>query len=189
VSRAFRSVGAQLSLALLIVVAVALGVVYETVVPSLENRLIETRTSQLEEAGTSLALRVPGTPVDEQNFVENASASTNARVLLVSLLAAEPEPLLQVFRDSRGATLSEDIQSDPIAIRALLRERSESGTVERDVRVKILAADDQSWAAKATHARFPGKSCVIWFGAVAQRPTTDAQRRQENRSGVPVCDD
>ena len=58
----------------------------------------------------------------------------------------------------------------------------------RDVRVKILAADDQSWAAKATHARFPGKSCVIWFGAVAQRPVTDAQQLQENRSGVPVCD-
>jgi signal transduction histidine kinase len=131
VSRAFRSVGAQLSLALLIVVAVALGVVYENVVPSLKNRLIETRISQLEEAGANLALRVPGTPVDEQNFVENAAASTNARVLLVSLLAAEPEPLLQVFRDSRGATLSEDIQSDPIAIRALLSERSESGTVER----------------------------------------------------------
>ena len=59
----------------------------------------------------------------------------------------------------------------------------------RDVRVKILAADDQSWAAKATHARFPGKSCVIWFGAVAQRPATDAQQKHENRSGVPVCDD
>jgi hypothetical protein len=59
----------------------------------------------------------------------------------------------------------------------------------RDVRVKILAADDQSWAAKATHARFPGKSCVIWFGTVAQRPATDAQQLQENRSGVPVCDE
>jgi hypothetical protein len=59
----------------------------------------------------------------------------------------------------------------------------------RDVRVKILTADGQSWAAKATHARSPGKSCVIWFGAVAQRPSTDAQRRQENRPGTPVCDD
>ncbi len=130
-SRALRSVGAQLSLALLLVVAVALGVVYETVVPSLKNRLINTRISQLEQAGTSLARRVPGTPVDEQNFVENASASTNARVLLVTLLAAEPEPLLQVFRDSRGVTLSEDVQRDPIAIRSLLLERSESGTVQR----------------------------------------------------------
>jgi hypothetical protein len=59
----------------------------------------------------------------------------------------------------------------------------------RDVRVKILAADAQSWAAKATHAKFPGKSCVIWFGPVAQRPVTDAQRRQSNRAGQPICDD
>ena len=42
-----RSVGAQLSLALLLVVAIALGVVYLAVVPSLENRLVNTRVSQL----------------------------------------------------------------------------------------------------------------------------------------------
>lgn len=59
----------------------------------------------------------------------------------------------------------------------------------RDVRVRILSADDRSWAAEATHARFPGKSCVIWFGPAAQRPATDAQRRQANQSGEPVCDD
>jgi hypothetical protein len=59
----------------------------------------------------------------------------------------------------------------------------------RDVRVKILAADGESWAAKATHARLPGKSCVIWFGHIAQRPATDAQRRRGDRSGVPVCDE
>jgi hypothetical protein len=59
----------------------------------------------------------------------------------------------------------------------------------RDVRVRILASDRDSWAAKATHANFPGKSCVIWFGAVSQRPVTDAQRRQADQPGVPVCDD
>jgi hypothetical protein len=59
----------------------------------------------------------------------------------------------------------------------------------RDVRVRILASDRDSWAAKATHARFPGKSCVIWFGAVSLRPVTDAQRRQADQPGVPVCDD
>ncbi|MFL5531467.1 MAG: hypothetical protein ACJ8BC_05785 [Gemmatimonadales bacterium] len=58
----------------------------------------------------------------------------------------------------------------------------------KDVQVRILSADAQSWTAKATHARFPGKSCVIWFGPVAQPPVTDAQRRQETRPGVPVCD-
>jgi hypothetical protein len=59
----------------------------------------------------------------------------------------------------------------------------------RDVRVKILVADGQSWAAKATHARLPGKSCVIWFGSISERPVTDAQGRRGNQSGVPVCDD
>jgi hypothetical protein len=58
----------------------------------------------------------------------------------------------------------------------------------RDVQVEILAADGESWSAKATHARFPGKSCVIWFGPVSQRPTTSAQRREANRPGAPVCD-
>jgi hypothetical protein len=59
----------------------------------------------------------------------------------------------------------------------------------QDVRVEILTADAQSWAAKATHARFPGKSCVIWFGPVPRRPATDALKRQDSRAGVPVCDD
>jgi hypothetical protein len=57
------------------------------------------------------------------------------------------------------------------------------------VQVKILSADNQSWAAKATHPRFPGKSCVIWYGPVAQRPKTDGQQLGTGRSGVPICDD
>jgi hypothetical protein len=59
----------------------------------------------------------------------------------------------------------------------------------RDVQVRILASDGESWAAKATHAKFPGKSCVIWHGPVSQRPKTDAQQKGTGRSGVPVCDD
>ena len=57
-----------------------------------------------------------------------------------------------------------------------------------DVRVRIIEADAQSWAARATHARFPGKSCVIWFGTVSSRPATDAQRRETPRAGEPICD-
>jgi hypothetical protein len=59
----------------------------------------------------------------------------------------------------------------------------------RDVKIDILEADAQSWAARARHARRPGKSCVIWFGDVSQRPRTDAQRKAANSSGVPICDD
>jgi len=59
----------------------------------------------------------------------------------------------------------------------------------RYVKVDILEGDAQSWTARARHARHPGKSCVIWFGDVSQRPRTDAQRKPADRPGVPVCDD
>ena len=71
-------------------------------------------------------------------------------------------------------------RTEPLALQFLWRP---------GVLVKILAADRQSWAAKATHARLPGKSCVIWFGSVPQRPVTDAQRHQSREAGVPVCDE
>jgi signal transduction histidine kinase len=133
VSRVFRSVGAQLSLALLLVVAVALGIVYEAVVPSLKHRLVHTRISQLERASRSLARRVPSATLEQQTFVENAAASTSSRVLLVSLLAEKPEPALVVLADSRGALQFEDIdESDSIVTRTLVRRHSQTGTVKRD---------------------------------------------------------
>ena len=46
----FRTVGARLSLALLAVVALVLGLVYLIVVPSLRNRLIDARLSDLARA-------------------------------------------------------------------------------------------------------------------------------------------
>jgi hypothetical protein len=71
-------------------------------------------------------------------------------------------------------------RTEPLALQYLWRP---------GVRVKIIAADRQSWAAKATHARLPGKSCVIWFGSVTQRPVTDAENRRSQGPGVPVCDE
>ena len=71
-------------------------------------------------------------------------------------------------------------RTQPLAIQYLWRD---------GVDIRILAANRQSWSARATHVRFPGRSCVIWFGPVSQRPVTDAQRRQSPQSGVPVCDD
>jgi hypothetical protein len=57
-----------------------------------------------------------------------------------------------------------------------------------EVRIRILAANAESWAAEATHAKLPGQSCVIWFGEITERPVTDARRLRGNRSGEPVCD-
>jgi len=58
----------------------------------------------------------------------------------------------------------------------------------KGVRLKILSADAESWSAEATHARLPGKTCVIWFGPVARRPSTQARGAESSGSGVPICD-
>jgi len=104
-----------------------------------------------------------------------------------ALDALDPRILMKV--DLRNLAHS---QETFFAMQGFYAKRSENLALQylwhKDVQVRILAADAQSWTAKATHARFPGKSCVIWFGPVAQPPVTDAQRRHETRPGVPVCD-
>jgi hypothetical protein len=57
------------------------------------------------------------------------------------------------------------------------------------VRVRMLFANSEGWAAEASYDLLPGRTCVIWGGAVPQRPATKAQRRIAEREGVPVCDD
>jgi len=59
----------------------------------------------------------------------------------------------------------------------------------RGVTITILNADGQSWSARATHAKRPGKSCVIWMGPVPHRPATEAQNRVPDQPGTPACDD
>ena len=59
----------------------------------------------------------------------------------------------------------------------------------RGVNVTVLHADQRSWAARATHASSPGKSCVVWYGSLSVRPATTAQRKVPPRAGVPACDD
>jgi hypothetical protein len=104
-----------------------------------------------------------------------------------ALDALDPRVLMKV--DLRNLAHS---QETFFAMQGFYAKRPENLALQyiwhKDVQVRILAADAQSWMAKATHARFPGKSCVIWFGPVAQRPLTEAQRRHETQPGVPVCD-
>src|SRR5213076_2495534 len=72
-----RSVGGRLSLALLLVVAVALAIVYSLVVPSLESRLVNAKLSQLKRAAAVLGREVPENRFGAEwlNFLEEASAS------------------------------------------------------------------------------------------------------------------
>ena len=127
---ALRSVGARLSLALLLVVAGALAIVYLIVVPSLEKRLVNAKMTQLERAAPSLRRQFLANPLDP-DFIDNASASANARVVLFAPLS-QSAPALRVVSDSRLGVNSSDVEDDPVALRTSLALRLQHGTVTRN---------------------------------------------------------
>ena len=55
------------------------------------------------------------------------------------------------------------------------------------VTVNIVQASSTGWAAEATAATVPGKSCVISVGSVPHAPTTLADKRS-GPEAVAVCD-
>jgi signal transduction histidine kinase len=123
-----RSVGARLGLGLAVVVAAALVLVDLIVVPSLEESLIDSKISQLEEAAPRVANQI----LESKSFtlddaMQAASESANARVVYFTPLNLEP-PKLLVVADSNAVT-SVDVENDPVALRALRSGRLVSGTV------------------------------------------------------------
>ncbi len=122
----FSGVGARLGLALLGVLAGALGLVYLIVVPSLESRLVHSRISQLERSADGLARELPTDRARWPDFLDSASESANARVVVYDHL--EPPTALLVVGDSRGVR-STDVEDDRLALKAATAERPASGTV------------------------------------------------------------
>jgi len=125
VTRALRSVGTQLSLALLLVVAIALGIVYEAVIPSLQKRLVSTRVAQLEQAAANLRPHVPQSAVYDPDVVTTAAARTGARVILMQRLT----DTALVIQDSVAGQLSSDVEDDPVAVAAAKTGRAKHGTL------------------------------------------------------------
>jgi signal transduction histidine kinase len=125
VSRFFRSVGGQLSLALLLVVAVALGIVYLTVVPSLRNRVVTTRTAQLEKLAKKVQAGVKPSWVYDPYWVQRSAQRNGVRVALAYQLNTDSP--VSVQQDS--APDSTDLKGDPIAERALSTGKPQHGTV------------------------------------------------------------
>jgi two-component system, OmpR family, sensor kinase len=121
-----RSVGAQLSLALLVIVAAGLAFVYLIVVPSLEERLVDGKLDQLANAAPSIAQQYRNSAI-KQDVVESAEASTNARVLVYGEIE---RGLLSVLEDSGQETGSyEDAR---VAAEALQNGTLTRGTPERE---------------------------------------------------------
>ena len=131
-SRFFRSVGTRLSLALLLVVAIALGIVYLAVVPSLENRLVNARISQLARDARRLAPQAAKAvqPYALQDFVVKASRDTGARVMAFTVTASpDGRTVGSPVAESNLGQSSQDVNEDPVATRAARSFRPQDGTI------------------------------------------------------------
>ena len=109
-----RGVGVRLSIALLLVVALALGIVYVVVVPQLRHRLISAKLHSLERAAPSVARGVPTNRFVWDDYAQNASQSVNARVVIYDVI----EPPVSILVEGDSNQNSADVQNDPIAEQA-----------------------------------------------------------------------
>jgi two-component system OmpR family sensor kinase len=134
-----QSVGARLSLALLVVVAGALAVVYLIVVPSLEDRLVDSRIRQVErvaqQATDSWRFEVPEDP---QDLAVGFASATNTRV---TIFYSDGPPLsLSVQGDGPTGLPVGDIAHDPLALDVTRTFNNESRVVNRAGREYAEAA-------------------------------------------------
>ena len=121
-----RGIRLRLALALLLVVAGALGVVYVLVVPPLEQELVDAKLDQLEEDLQTVVRTYESDVGSEQEIAELAASVVQARVVVFLQLQDQ----LIVFGDS-NTTSSLDITRDPVAVRAVRTGAVARGTVER----------------------------------------------------------
>jgi signal transduction histidine kinase len=135
VNRFARSVGVQLSLALLLVVAIALGVVYLTVVPSLRNRAVDMRVAEMERIASAVRPQVTDISPVDPDFVATASQQNgNVRVALLNRIGSAVVPQ----QDSNA--ISRDLDGDSVATHVLDSGRPRQGTVTRGDRAYAEAA-------------------------------------------------
>jgi signal transduction histidine kinase len=130
-----RSVGARLSLALLLVVAGSLALVYLVVIPSLESRLIDSKISQLETSVNKRLIPKGGTwdqDFGTRLFAGDAAQEVNARVVVFRILTAGPPFTITVQQDSAGLRPSNDVEDDPFALRTAESGNRATGTIVRN---------------------------------------------------------
>jgi signal transduction histidine kinase len=128
--RPFRSVGGRLALALLLVVAGVLAIVYLIVVPSyktsLENNELRTLEALLLKRGVP---NYPAEPWMKQQFASTQAPLLNARVVVFNLENETPA-LLVPYADSNEAGYS-DVVNDPVAFDAIRLQTLARGVVTR----------------------------------------------------------
>jgi two-component system, OmpR family, sensor kinase len=160
-----RSVGAQLSLALLVVVAGALAVVYLVVVPSLEDRLVSGREGQVRRVAEQVAeqweFQPPGFP---QQIADGFASATNTRVTIFSI---EGDSLF-VRADAGGGGTAADIAEDELA-------RDVARTIDPQTRVVTRGGVQ---FAEAARAPVPGIVVLVSSSLEDSLGDVDQVRRQ-----------
>jgi len=125
----FRSVGARLALALALVVAGALAVVWVALVPSLDRRLVAGRLVELGASARAIVRDAP--PVVDQNFVDEAARTTRARVVYFQPIEGGTQTALLPELESSHLAYTAGIVGDPVALRAASAGGLRTGRVSR----------------------------------------------------------
>jgi signal transduction histidine kinase len=121
----------KFGLALFVIVAGALGIVYLAVVPRLESRLVNAKIQELERASPLVVeqFRDANPLIGYQLLATSFSSSLNARVVVLERLRPAGSRLITVA-DSNGSSLP-GLGTDPIARRALESGGTATGRIER----------------------------------------------------------
>ncbi len=147
----FRTVGARLSLALLVVVAGVLAFVYLIVVPSLENRLVDSRKDQLATVSARVAEALR-TNEPTRDFAAGFASASNTRVTIFEILNRSPLTLSAIADEGAGGEVA-GLDTDPVAeavARSLTpaqgvvtrggREYAEAARASADARYVVLVS-------------------------------------------------
>jgi len=130
--RHLKTVGARLSLALLVVVAIVLAFVYLVVVPSLEDRLVGSRQDQVDAVASQVAEQWPSlkpslTPKD---LATRYAAATHNRVTIFVIDSQSPLSLSNIADEGAGGSVAA-IDNDPVARRSASGLTAARGVVTR----------------------------------------------------------
>ncbi|HEX6761848.1 MAG TPA: HAMP domain-containing sensor histidine kinase [Gaiellaceae bacterium] len=128
-----RGVGGRLALALLVVVAGVLAIVYLIVVPSYQRSLQNSELRSLETSIRTVAIpNYPASQVEysKQAYADKWAPTVNARIVVYDLQNLVPLNL-QPVADSADESDSTDMQDDPVANEAIVSKTLSRGTVDR----------------------------------------------------------
>lgn len=126
----FRTVGARLSLALLVVVAGVLAFVYLLVVPSLENRLVDSRKDQAGTVASRVVDRLRVGDPPSSDLAQGFASASNTRVVIFQITNRSPLTLSDLFDEGAGGTVV-GIETDAVAEAAARTLTSTRGVVRR----------------------------------------------------------